>query len=730
MKKKIDYRFYIALGIIALALVLSLIFGFSAYVRTWESIKYLGRSLGVLFTFSDQLVVPLPPNLNLDVLKGTTLPADFTELTYWFKTFSIAFLNRDIAINYLYNCLVFLVACLQYGIWIPLLILIFVLAKLIILSKRPPEVKGNNKSLVAFKHFEQKVIAPIKNWITAFFDYWRKHKAFSISIIVIIALTYRGGAIAIDLIAFYFVFCKTFNFASALGLIVSVIIDVIAMFYTSNKFFMSIIAIFIFFWLRKKSGRDYLKRMQVYNEHIAANLAIVTMISGAIGSGKTMMVTSLGQDCEKLTRNKLFNIIKKYTLMFPNFPWDNFESFIRNRATIKGKRKLVNRAQIGAEITRLFESFLNHWNADKQPYFFGYDYESYGLTYWNGIQQISLLDALVAYGQAFFLYDVNKPLSASNYSIRFDFVRKGYFPLYKYDYYKRDKKERWATWNEYFASIMNMDYHRITNHRSLDPNDYHMFDGGVETITEIDKERLNNPEQQGLEKKSEEANQKNDGWNKDYKIARHKHMIDNEVIFNSIVDTQREASVNLDFVETCEDHMRVLTRSETKMTLPFFDFDYLFCAPIIKLFNDFYFEYRSLRNDNSLFNYILMKLTTLANNHLERLISEFSYQEQTFRKEIGKTAEESGERYRQSYYLISQKIFGSYRTDCYAAFFNEQKMDALKGFYDAPTFASTLATPEELDKLLSYWIDELKKHASKSTSASISKKGSITIFKD
>lgn len=84
MKKKIDYRFYIALGIIALALVLSLIFGFSAYVRTWESIKYLGRSLGVLFTFSDQLVVPLPPNLNLDVLKGTTLPADFTELTYWF----------------------------------------------------------------------------------------------------------------------------------------------------------------------------------------------------------------------------------------------------------------------------------------------------------------------------------------------------------------------------------------------------------------------------------------------------------------------------------------------------------------------------------------------------------------------------------------------------------------------------------------------------------------------
>ncbi|MDD4182084.1 MAG: hypothetical protein PHE87_10705, partial [Victivallaceae bacterium] len=727
MKKKIDYRMYIAIGIVVVAFALSIIFSFQSYVRTWESIKYLGRSLITLFSFGvkpEDIIVPLAPNLDMNGLTGTTLPGDFKELIYWFKTFSIAFFNRDIIINYLYDCLVAFFIASRYAILIPIVLLIAVLLRLLVLSKRPENIKGDSQYLILFKRFEQKYVAPVKTCIKGFGQYWRKHIVFTVLIVSVIALTYRGAAMAIDVIASYFFFCKTFSLTPIFGLVISIIIDVTVVLYSANQLIMTILVILGLLWLRKKSGRNYLNRMQTYNEKIASDSAIITMISGTVGSGKTMMVTSLAQDHEKLMRNKLFEIIKKYHLMFPNFPWANFEAFIRHRIRVDGKkhRRLVNRAQIEAEIKGIYDLFitrLNRWklrtgHSHKRPYFFGYDYMSYGLYYWNGIRQISLVDALVAYGQAFFLYDVDKPLSAANYSIRFDFERKGYFPIYKYDYVNRNKEDRWASWNKYFASIMKMDYHRITNQRSIDPNEYFQFDGGVEAITEIDKERLNNPEQAGLEKRAEEANQKNDGWNKDYKITRHKHMIDNEVIFSSIVDTQREASVNLDFVETAEDHVRIRSKSETKVTIPLFDFDYLLCAPLVKAFNDWYHKYRSLRKDNSLFNYLFMKLATLANNHLTLLLEEFAYQELNFRKEIGKTADESGERYRQTYYIIGQKVFGSYRTDCYAAFLNEQKIDVRKGFYDAITYASTLATPQELELMLSYWIDELKKHAARS----------------
>ena len=94
---------------------------------------------------------------------------------------------------------------------------------------------------------------------------------------------------------------------------------------------------------------------------------------------------------------------------------------------------------------------------------------------------------------------------------------------------------------------------------------------------------------------------------------------------------------------------------------------------------------------------------------MQRLLGEFSYQELDFRKEIGKTADEAGELFRQPYYLISQKILADrYRTDCYAAYFSAQKLPLRKGFLDAPSFTSTLASPEELEKLLSYFLDALK----------------------
>ena len=721
MKKqiRIDNHAIIIITILIVALTASVFFYPQSYIRTWDSVKYLWDSIKILFAFgvpNDQLTIALPPNGNLANINGATLPTDFTQLIYWFKTLSIALFNKDLLLSYLYDCLIFLIGVLRYAVFLPIIYLLFKLSGRLILVEHGEDVKGDSKALTRYKRFEKRFILPIKTWIKDLIDYWRHHHVFTLALIIIIAITYRLGAATIDVVGFYLSLVKTYNLGTFFSLILSILVDIFVLLYSYDKVVIVIVAIILALKLRKKSARNYLHRQQNYNEQVAADLPTNTMVSGPVASGKTMMTTSLALDIEMQYRNKAWDIIKKYYMMFPEFDWSSFEGLIRARLTTKDeKRKVVNRAQIEKLVTDLYDKFIVRYDKNrrrktkKRILAFGCDMTDCPLIYFNGIEWIALIDAMVAYGQAYFLYWANKPLSFSNYSIRFDFKRHGYFPIYDHNYIDRDKRDEWTTWNDYYAAIMNMDYHRITKHKTFTPDEYNMFDGGVETITEIDKERLNTPEQAGQEKKSDEANQKNDGWNKDFKLTRHKHTIDNQTFFTAIVDTQRVASVNLDFVETCEAHIRIKSTSENKMALPLFELDYIVCNPIINWYQDYIYKFRSLRKDNTLYNYLFQKVAVFFNNHMQRLLSEFSYKELEFRKEIGKTADEAGERFRQPYYLISQKILADrYRTDCYAGYFSAQKLNLKKGFLDAPAFASTLASPAELEMLRSYFLDLLK----------------------
>lgn len=58
--------------------------------------------------------------------------------------------------------------------------------------------------------------------------------------------------------------------------------------------------------------------MQKVNEKAAENLAIATLVTGPVGSGKTMMMTSMAIDIEMQFRFQAFEIIKNIIICSQN----------------------------------------------------------------------------------------------------------------------------------------------------------------------------------------------------------------------------------------------------------------------------------------------------------------------------------------------------------------------------------------------------------------------------
>lgn len=697
--KKIDYRHYIAIGIFLILIGYSLIFRINIYSRIWRSLVYFGVNIVNLFKFSDIKTDINPPNLNLD---GYSLPFSFKSLVYDFKMISISLFNKDFAFNYTISVIDLVIRLLKFIIYIPLIVLIIYFLTKIILKEGKEEDDQESKALVKYKNFELKVIAPIKQWFKDFKNFLNHFYYYKVIYIVFFLILFRIIPVTIDLFSTYLFILKTFNFEIIFKLLTSITIDILVILLTYNKIVLMLVGIYIIAKLRHYYGRKKLEKMQKVNEKAAADLAVATLVTGPVGSGKTMMMTSMAIDIEMQFRFQAFEIIKKYHNMFPKFPFDKFEEWI-----ISGFQngEIVNRAQIKTHIKDIFNEFLENPSPDL---IWGYDYEENSLLFHNGIRYIELPEALIEYGQAYYLYWVDKPLSFTNYSIRHQYIRDGYFPQYDYDYINAPKD---CMFKGQFSSIANFDTRRILNRvDQFDPSKWYLMDGQIEAYTEIDKERGNRDDHIGLDKKSSDANQRNDGFNKSIKVTRHEFTIDSQPFTKILFDSQREFSVNADLRESCEDRIRIKSRSKNlNISLPFIWIDYMICEPLVSRFEEYYYTFRSKRKDKTLYNYLLMKLIMPFYRHFTKLSNLYGYQIVHYRQEQGATATEAGKKSDKLYYFISQKMFANrYSTDCYSAFFDSERIKANKGFLQAEQYDSTKASVAELSEQNSYWIDEIK----------------------
>ena len=329
------------------------------------------------------------------------------------------------------------------------------------------------------------------------------------------------------------------------------------------------------------------------------------------------------------------------------------------------------------------------------------------MTVYDGLIPITLKKMLITYSQAYYMYVMSCPLSISNFSIRYDAKKEdlGYFPIWEYEYFKVNNMD--IETRSSYSKILDYDSLRLGKKIINNNPNQSVIDGGVLTLSEFAKERGNQFDHQELKKNSDETNQKNDLVNLWFKMLRHAGTVDNTCFIKVFMDDQRANSLNADCRELSEYTLKLHTTEDIfKTTLSLYWIEPMILQLIVDIRNKLYYKFRHVRNDNTLFIYFINSIANKANNYLINRFNTFSYR-------VNEISVLSGEELirEQKYYLSTKKIYSNrYATDCYADFFDNKFALSDVGFIDLRSYASYIASMEELNMQHSYFINDLSKY--------------------
>lgn len=705
--KNINHRTYVMLALLMVSISVSILFFGQSYIRTWESIKGLWDSLLVFMRIKPKDVIPSFPNEPSN--SAIIIPQSVREFIYLFKSWAIIILNKDFFLLSIYDFLLLFVNLMKFAVFLPYLYIIWILVKHMTLYENDNVIYSESKALIRFKQIENKRLLPMVRYIES----WRLYLKYELpnwirySFIFLFLFSYRVIAMIIDFLSFYLVFTVTFKISRLFTLLGSYLIDLIIILLEYSKISIMLPIIYFVIKRRHQVAKDRLMKMREYNMFEQTSHGVSNMISGPPGTGKTELMTALSfLATEELIANALEKI-KKFSKMFPDFPWPLLEAYIRRGIE---ERYFVNRAQLTEHLKRLFNDAFDESNAEEIKFvdIFRYDPLTEKSCHFDGIKYISLGDAVAIYAEAFFLYDSRKPLHFSNYSVVHNFRVSGKFPIYNFNTIALDKEMVM----ESIAHIMKFDAHRLYNKAGdsiLNEDESYLMDGHVESLTEIDKERGNKTTQSGQRMTELEANQINDGFNDSIKTIRHEYTIDGTPFVKIYNDTQRPNSVNADLRETNEGRLEIQSRSDIDIVFPLFELDYLIFGFISKVIDNYLLEFRSLRVEGTLYNHLLSKVSSVAGNRLQRLYNVYSYSRLSYKYRRNVSSDSTGDSSNRVFYMINQITrANNYATDAYSEYFKSERLKATKGFYDAPRYKTYRASVQEIDAQGSYWGGKLK----------------------
>ena len=517
--------------------------------------------------------------------------------------------------------------------------------------------------------------------------------------IVIWVCNLNFATIIIAFLGYYFYFAVSFDLASIYVQVVKIFIDLQVVVKFVPIWMIAIAAWFIFDHWRKNLALAKLRRMENSNRGFISDLPIVSMTCGSMGKKKTTIITDMTLSQEVMFRNVAYGKLQKTDMKFPNFGWIAFEMELRkcmeygviyNLATIKEWVKLKR------------SRYEKHHNDDLQLY--GYDSQRYGLYYQDGLKTQYIFDVLETYAQLYFIYVIQSSLIVSNFSIREDnkLIDQGNFPMWSMDFFAKNRRP------SRHAHILDFDVLRLGK-KVIDNNpNAGSFEFGVVAITEVGKERGNNLELKEVKKGTEETNQKNDLFNSWLKMCRHSATVDNYPFVKVFTDEQRPASWGADARDLC-DIVHIVSSGNTRLALPFFIIEDMVNEWLFNRFIGLYYDFRFNRGDNTLFIYLLKKVTSFIYHRNTLAYNNYGFCVANIEKERGTM---DGKAEKKKYYVMNKKIYSQrFSTDCFSDYFNDMAKKTKIGLNDYMEYATEKATVTELKMQNSYFINALYKNA-------------------
>ena len=382
----------------------------------------------------------------------TLFPHSLTEfLEFWGRYFKLVFSSEYFLayLNFVFNILNFVTRFLAH-LFLPLL-LIFKSVFDSVKNKQCCERGKQSKQLKRFLNFYKNVLFKVVSWLKDFIAFCGEHSRLVITWIIIWCLHFNVFSIILSAIGYYFYFVSSWNLFSLYGQVLKLQTDLTPLIRFIPGIIWIVLACFIYNRICRSMAFQRLYYAERCNRAFLRERGIVSVVFGAMGTGKTQLITSMARSAEVEMFDQAYEIMLRKDLMFPNFPWPTFRDELKRQIE---KRKVYDlqsceRWVRGREQYFIYcynkysrEEFKEIQNRKKfsDPWCFGYDYEHYSMTYNDELKISTLFDALVSYAQAYMIFTVQTTLLFSNYSIRVDSIIEdlGNFPVRNNDFFQRE----------------------------------------------------------------------------------------------------------------------------------------------------------------------------------------------------------------------------------------------------------------------------------------------------
>lgn len=717
--KKLDYRHYICVAI-TIAFMSCFFFFPNCIGRLIESLWDICTSTAY-YIFD---LLNIENNITPTVLELSRYPfPQLFPLTWnefvalWDRYWQIFSTDKNFLL-YLYNVLYVLALVLELAFsLIGISLILYAVFKHYFKSKSKRSSNVDSKPLRLHKQIVSHTYYPVKIWFKSFIEFIRKNSIYLKIWICIWALYFNLITIAVELVAFYWYFATTFNVSALYTYVYKLFADLSTPIAFIPLWAWIIIGLVTFYIVCRNSAYNRLNRFERRNRGFLNARPICLMICATMGKGKTTMMTDMGLSQEVMLRDKAFELILENDLKFPYFPWINLENAMRRaierhevyslattRLFISKLRYMHERAEFGAESNfrkRVLEKFLQkNYNFG---FLFDYDYKTYGYTYDNKLEVVTVWDVIEIYAQLYFIYLIKSSMLA-NYSVRMDMILKDTenFPLWNMDFFKRDTRLSEAFSRH--AKILDFDALRLGQKIVSDNKYADFFEFGTILITEIGKERGNKIELSHKKKDDKETNQKNDLFTSWLKMIRHSATVDGYPFVKVIMDDQRPESLGADCRELCE-IVHIREKGEKRLTLPFFFFFELFYALTFGKFVKLYYKYRHARSDNTLIMHLYKLISAKVHRIYKHVYNVFGFHVLETEVERGT---QDGSLIDGKYYVMSKKVYSKrFSTDCFSDYFTMKSLRSSVGLNDLFEYKEIKASFGELAMQNSYFVNDL-----------------------
>lgn len=675
----------------------------SSFIRLYESIKDIGFSFGYYFCEIFSIPHQITPTVNelsptVSDIELSFLPKDFNFFKLKWQLYVQSLWNIETLQFYLIRIGNQLATFSRIILLLIPFVLLFVLWYRSYFQENEKSLNAISKPLCTYLFIRNHVIRPVIVFLKDLWQYAKTHHFVKVWLILW-AMYFNFFTIGFEFVSYYFYLVISFDLFHLYRQIYKLMIDLLPMIQFIPWFIWCMIGIYLFDRIRKKVGYGKLNHLEMRNRGFINSMGQVTLICGEPGTGKTTALTDMCLSTSIIFRDKAFEKILENDLKFPNFPYAVLESQFKTAIVY---HQVYNLATTEEWIRKKREKF---YRCPTQHRCFEYDYQKYGLAYWDGLKEITLFEMLENYVKLYFIYIIESSLIVSNYGIREDNLidDQGNFPLWHTDFFQTNQDYM----NAYsrHAHILDFDMLRLGKTVIEHNKKRNAFEFGVVAITEAGKERGNNLENQEVKKNDNKANRKNDLFNQTLKMIRHSATVDNYPFVKIFLDEQRAQSLGANDRELCEKVLFIQEKKETKNLLCLFPLEEMLHDWMYEKFQNIYYQYRYQRSDQTLLFYLIKNFVSSYHHSFMKRYNTFGYNIQIIEMDKGTL---DAQKETNKYYLLHKKIYARrFATDAFSDYFRVKTKKSKIGLNDLEEFETERATLDELESENSYFIFDI-----------------------